>query len=179
MGIRCHLIAWLRCQYYLWPTCLWVVLSETLCLSYIITLGALLLIKWLFGLSWVVFSCLFDPYLPPLTQFFCLHDLMMSFRLECICLWYMLYRHFYFWYIPWFYCSDFETDNHSCCHGADVIYLVHWIAVTIYVSDIRAYSFSNNCANVTWNIPLHSMRALGKANILWIPLMLRLTGKLW
>ena len=81
--------------------------------------------------------------------------------------------------IPWWYQSDFETVNNSTCHGADVIDLVHWIAVTVCVGEFRVSFLCNNCTNVPWYLLLHSIQALGEANILWIPLMRRQTGNMW
>ena len=104
---------------------------------------------------------------------------MAYLRLKCLSLWHILYYHFCFRYITWWYQSDFDTANHSTCHGANVIYSVHWIAVTVCVSEVRGSSLPNNCTSFPWYLLLYSTRALGEANILWISLMRRKTGNIW
>ena len=124
-------------------------------------------------------SDLFETYLPPLTQFFRWHGWMTYPQLKYIGLWHILYCQFCFRYIPWWYQSNFDTDNHSTCHVVDVIYLVHWIDGTVCVSEVRSSSLCYNCANIPWYLLLQKRQALWDANIMWIPLLRWRTGNMW
>ena len=124
-------------------------------------------------------SCLCETYLPPLTQFFRWNVWVTSLRLKYIGLWHILYWCFFFRYIPWWYQNNFYTANHSTCHGAGVIDVVHWIAVTFCVGEVRVSSLRHNCANFPWYFLPQSTQALQDAKIMCNSLIRQQTGNMW
>ena len=87
----------------------------------------------------------------------------------------LLFCRFWFRYINWWYQSKFDTANHLTCNGTNAIDLVHWIAV----SEVKGSSLRHIYANVPLYLLLHSTRALGEADILWIPLVRWRIGSMW
>ena len=165
--------------WYLCTTRMWASWSETLCPPCIALLGALQLSMWVF-----VFFCRLSLLLVQDLSTTA-HSVLQVTRLDDVPLTGMsspvahLVLLLFFRYIPWWYWRYFDTANHPTCHGANVIYLVYWIAVTFFVGEVRVSSLRHDCANVPCYLLLHSNQELMEANILLIPLMRQQTGNMW